>query len=190
MPHPLWILHLVFWWPFLVRGQVQRAQGTGAHLGKVVHAHPRAVALVGAHTVAAVVMYVGLAVGVQDPAVRGLTPGLVVGSVLALGAIGLARWTLRTFRSWRLRAEITEGHVLSTDGPFRWVRHPIYAAMDLLALATFVWVPTPATAAALALMVVVGDVRSRAEEGLLLTAFGDAYRDYMGRVRRLLPGVY
>lgn len=189
MPHPLWILHLVFWLPFLLRGQVQRMSGTGAHHGKVVHAHPRAVALVGAHTVAAVVMYVGIGVGVRD-APGGPSAGLVAGTVLAVAAILLARWTLRTFRSWRLRAEITEGHQLSLAGPFRWVRHPIYAAMDLLALATFVWVPHPLTGVALLLMVVVGDVRSRAEEGLLLTAFGEEYRGYMDRVKRLVPGVY
>lgn len=190
MPHPLWFLHLAFWWPFLVRGQVQRSRGEGAHLGTVTHAHPRAVSLVALHTVVAAVMYVGIGIGVRDPAASEPGAAMVVGTALIIGGSVLARWTLRTFKSWRLRAEITDSHELSTDGPFRLVRHPIYAAMDLLAIGTAVWVPNPFTVAAAVGMVIVGDVRARAEEDLLLTAFGDAYRAYMGKVKRLVPLVY
>lgn len=190
MPHPLWFLHLAFWWPFIVRGQLQRSRGEGAHLGEVTHAHPRAVHLVVLHTVVTVVMYAGIGLGVRDPRAQDPTPQMVIGTALIILGSVIARWTLRTFRSWRLRAEITERHELSTDGPFRFVRHPIYAAMNLLAVGTAVWIPNPFTLAAAVGMIVVGDVRGRAEESLLLTAFGDAYRVYMARVKRLLPFVY
>lgn len=188
--HPLWVMHLLFWWPFILRGQVQRLKGTGSHLGEVKHRHPQAVALVAVHSVGVGLMYFGVGWGAADPASRALGAPLIVGSILVFGASALARWTLNTFRSWRLRAELTEHHVLETDGPFRFVRHPIYTAMNLLALGTLVWVPNVASALGLLLTVVVSDLRARAEEGLLVTAFGDEYRAYMARVRRFVPGVY
>jgi protein-S-isoprenylcysteine O-methyltransferase Ste14 len=35
-----------------------------------------------------------------------------------------------------------------------------------------------------------GDLRARAEEKVLLAAFGDRYREYAARVKRFVPGVY
>jgi protein-S-isoprenylcysteine O-methyltransferase Ste14 len=97
---------------------------------------------------------------------------------------------MRVFRSWRFQARIDATHRLSTDGPFAFVRHPIYAALDLLALGSLLWIPTPWTAAGLLLMMVMGDVRARGEEKVLLAAFGEDYRRYSARVRRFVPGIY
>jgi len=62
--------------------------------------------------------------------------------------------------------------------------------LNLLAVGTAVWIPTPIILAATALMIVGGDIRARAEEGILLAAFGDAYRDYAARTKRFFPGIY
>jgi len=40
------------------------------------------------------------------------------------------------------------------------------------------------------LVIAGGDIRARAEEKILLQAFGERYRDYMKRARRLIPGLY
>lgn len=188
--HPLWIIHLAFWWPFILRGQLERMKGTGAHLGEVKHRHPRARELVAAHSVGVALTYFGLWRAANEGVGLGFSASVLVGGLLILGGSALARWTIRTFRSWRLRAELTEQHVLETDGPYRYLRHPIYMAMNLLALGTVTWMPNVWTALGFLLTAVVGDVRGRAEEGLLVTAFGDEYRSYMARVRRFVPGVY
>jgi protein-S-isoprenylcysteine O-methyltransferase Ste14 len=40
-------------------------------------------------------------------------------------------------------------------------------------------------------VVAVGsDLRGRAEEKLLSKTFGDAYRDYLAKTKRFVPGVY
>jgi protein-S-isoprenylcysteine O-methyltransferase Ste14 len=109
--------------------------------------------------------------------------------IIALGA-WLMCWALVYFRSWRFRAKLDAGHELATGGPYALVRHPIYAGLNLLALGTAVWVPTPLTWIAVGLMVLGSDLRGRAEEGVLRQAFGDAYRDYCARTRRFVPGVY
>jgi protein-S-isoprenylcysteine O-methyltransferase Ste14 len=87
-------------------------------------------------------------------------------------------------------AEVSGGHELTTTGPFAYVRHPLYAALDLLALGTALWVPHPTVIAGALLAAFVGDRRARTEERLLLAVYGDAYARYAARVRRLVPGLY
>ena len=70
------------------------------------------------------------------------------------------------------------------------MRHPIYLALDLLALGSALWLPTAWTAAGFLMMVVTGDIRARGEEKLLIAAFGDSYRRYRAGVRRFIPGLY
>jgi protein-S-isoprenylcysteine O-methyltransferase Ste14 len=153
---------------------------------------PRARALVVLHGLAFAVMYYGIGQAVAAPArVRWLWPPQpVAGAVVILAGAALVAWTMRVFRSWRFQARIDATHRLSTDGPFAFVRHPIYAALDLLALGSLLWIPTPWTAAGLLLMMVMGDVRARGEEKVLLAAFGEDYRRYGARVRRFVPGIY
>src|SRR5260221_242671 len=109
--------------------------------------------------------------------------------IIALGA-WLMCWTLLHFGSWRFRAKLDEGHRLATGGPFRFVRHPIYMGLNLLALGTAVWIPTGILWASLLLMFVGGDLRARAEEKLLTQVFGDTYSAYCNRTSRFLPGIY
>jgi len=137
-------------------------------------------------------MYYGMGKAVAAPARAGVlwTPLPVLGAAFILAGAVLVAWTMRVFRSWRFQARIEAGHKLSTDGPFAFVRHPIYAALDLLALGSLIWIPTPGTAAGLLLMMVMGDLRARGEERVLLGAFGEDYRRYGARVRRFLPGLY
>jgi protein-S-isoprenylcysteine O-methyltransferase Ste14 len=121
---------------------------------------------------------------------RLLAPQQVAGGCVMLAATALAAWTLWVFRSWRLAAHLDPGHELCTAGPFRWVRHPIYLAMDLLALGSWLWAPTALVGGAVVLVAVGGDWRARSEERLLLGAFGEGYERLQRRVRRFIPGVY
>ena len=152
----------------------------------------RARALVALHGAGFFAMYYGIGQSVAAPArVRLLwSPQPIAGAALILAGAALVGWTMRVFRSWRFQARIDAGHRLSTDGPFAWVRHPIYAALDLLALGSLVWIPTPWTAAGALLMAVMGDVRARGEEKVLAAAFGEEYRRYATTVRLFIPGIY
>jgi protein-S-isoprenylcysteine O-methyltransferase Ste14 len=143
------------------------------------------------HIVAFGLMYSGIDAAVFRHRVPAWLAGQrVLGALIIAAGGALMSWALLYFRSWRFRATLDEGHQLATGGPFRYLRHPIYMALNLLALGTAVWAPTPIILAAAALMIVGSDLRGRAEEGILLSSFGDTYRDYSARTRRFLPGVY
>jgi type IV secretory pathway VirJ component/protein-S-isoprenylcysteine O-methyltransferase Ste14 len=163
-----------------VRHTAARASGT--HLPLVLHG------------LAEGVLYYGLARAVLVPAAAAdpclIPPQRPAGAFLMLAAVALAAWALAVFRSWRLAARIDRGHELCTAGPFRRVRHPIYLAMDLLALGSWLWAPTAVVALGVVLVALAGDLRARTEERLLHQTFGQAYDSYLRHARRFVPGIY
>jgi protein-S-isoprenylcysteine O-methyltransferase Ste14 len=79
---------------------------------------------------------------------------------------------------------------LVTSGAYRFIRHPLYASLLYLAWGAALKSPTPASVA-LALVATASLVATaKAEEAENVRRFGDAYREYMARTRRLfIPGV-
>jgi len=139
-----------------------------------------------AHCAGFGILYFGILFG-GDP---WFAPESGLGTALILAGMALMLWTLRSFHSWRLAARIEQGHQLATHGPFRLIRHPIYAGLDLLALGSAFWLPTPVVWLGFIGVLIGGDVRARVEEKLLARAFGSAYEGYCRQTRRLIPGVY
>ncbi|HKQ57643.1 MAG TPA: isoprenylcysteine carboxylmethyltransferase family protein [Candidatus Eisenbacteria bacterium] len=85
---------------------------------------------------------------------------------------------------------IQEGHTVHTTGFYALVRHPSYLGILLMDLG---FAGVFRSVVALALMPVVFWMFKRrmdVEESFMVEQFGDGYRDYMGRTRRLLPGAY
>jgi protein-S-isoprenylcysteine O-methyltransferase Ste14 len=187
----LYLFHAAFYAAFLPRFLARSAQTLTTAEEKPAAAARFSRGLVLFHMVALGVLYFGVGGAVFGHLRRSLfPPQRLLGMLVLVAAIALVVWTLAVFRSWRLRASLTAGHELSTDGPFRFVRHPIYMAMDLLAVGTLLWLPDPFVAAGAALVAVGGDLRGRAEEKVLRAVFGDRYREYQRRVQRFIPGVY
>jgi protein-S-isoprenylcysteine O-methyltransferase Ste14 len=143
------------------------------------------------HSLAFFIMYYGLGAAVIPARVPHVFTGQRVSGALVIGvAAALICWALVHFDSWRVRAKLDVGHRLATDGPFRYLRHPIYMGLNLLAIGSAIWVPTPALWASALLMCIGSDLRARAEEKLLTRAFGAAYSDYCKRTSRFVPGLY
>lgn len=81
-----------------------------------------------------------------------------------------------------------ERHELVTHGPYRWMRHPTYAAIPMVIVILFLlsanWV---IGAGGFVLVNVVNLVRIPVEEAQLTERFGDEYRRYQERAGRFLP---
>jgi protein-S-isoprenylcysteine O-methyltransferase Ste14 len=113
---------------------------------------------------------------------------------LALIVIGIViRWTaiLTLRRYFTIDVAIQEGHELIDRGIYTVVRHPSYsgALVSLLGLGLAFrnWL-------SLAVVMIAGLAsllyRIHVEERALIDHFGERYRDYARRTRRLIPGVY
>jgi len=94
-------------------------------------------------------------------------------------------------RNWSITLEIRDQHALVTSGVYRHVRHPMYAAFWLWALAQSLllpnWVAGPAGLTGFGMLFFF---RVGREEELMLETFRDEYRLYMARTSRILPGIY
>ncbi|MBW8883930.1 MAG: isoprenylcysteine carboxylmethyltransferase family protein [Planctomycetia bacterium] len=192
----IYAAHLAFWLLFAAghvyaRGQFAAPAPSPAATDAPPMSAPYSRLLVGMHMIAFAILYSGIGLALFHSGVPRLIPfQRVLGCIVILAGGALMCWARVWFASWRYRAEITADHQLATGGPFRFIRHPLYAGLNLLALGTAIWIPTLIEWIALALMLLVSDLRARAEESLLDRAFGQSYRDYRQRTRRFIPGVY
>ena len=91
-------------------------------------------------------------------------------------------------RQWSVKVEIQEEHKLITDGIFRYIRHPMYAAHILWGIAQplllWNWI------AGLSMLVMIFPLyfyRVPKEEIMMVDEFGDEYRHYMDRTGRVFP---
>jgi protein-S-isoprenylcysteine O-methyltransferase Ste14 len=93
--------------------------------------------------------------------------------------------------NWSVSLDLRERHTLVTTGVYAFVRHPMYAAFWLLALAQALmvpnWVAGPAGFVGFGILFFG---RVRREEGMMIEAFGDEYRSYMRRTARVIPRLY
>ena len=107
---------------------------------------------------------------------------------LALIAGSLLVWMFRTLGRNLTDTVVTrKQHTLVTTGPYRWVRHPMYASAALAIvgnpLVAANWYLFVAGCLALLLLV----IRTRKEEQNLIAKFGDDYRNYMQQTGRFVP---
>jgi protein-S-isoprenylcysteine O-methyltransferase Ste14 len=115
-----------------------------------------------------------------------------VGLVVAIAALVMFRLTHKALgRNWSVSLEVRESHKLISDGVYRHLRHPMYTAFWLWAVAQALLLPNWfAGCAGLVGFGILFFGRVAKEESLMLESFGDAYRQYMSRTRRVIPWLY
>ena len=101
--------------------------------------------------------------------------------------VATAKCWARMGKDWRMAVAVGEKTNLITDGPFRRIRHPIYAFSILLMLCTAVVVPTLPMLVVAVAHVVWMNAKARNEERHLQKTLGDDYARYMQRTGRFFP---
>jgi protein-S-isoprenylcysteine O-methyltransferase Ste14 len=121
-----------------------------------------------------------------SPAVQG------VGLLAVAAALAVVVWAMAVNRFFSpvVRIQTDRGHHLVTSGPYRFVRHPAYAAFPFLmvgsGLALGSWL-----AALIGLLLVLPVLRRTAVEDRVLREHLDGYAAYAQQVRyRMFPGVW
>ena len=113
-------------------------------------------------------------------------------AAIALVAVGgwLLVWTFRSLGKNLTDTVVTRReHTLVAHGPYRWIRHPLYTTVAVLAtgipLLTANWFLMIVGPISFALLV----IRTRTEEANLVARFGEGYSGYMQRTGRFVPRV-
>ena len=117
-----------------------------------------------------------------------LSAGIVC---LAVGLWLFARSHADLGTNWSITLEVREEHQLVTHGIYRSLRHPMYSALLLYSLGQALvvpnWIAGPSYAVAMSLLFAF---RVGPEERMMLDEFGKDYEAYMGRTKRLAPGIW
>jgi protein-S-isoprenylcysteine O-methyltransferase Ste14 len=112
---------------------------------------------------------------------------------VGIAVLGAALWLFRRShadlgRNFSATLKIREAHQLVTTGVYRFVRHPMYASFFLLALAQFLLLPNwLVDIAGLSGAGILFAFRIEREEQMMIEQFGDVYRSYMTRTKRVIP---
>ena len=94
-------------------------------------------------------------------------------------------------RNWSVTLELRTQHSLVTSGVYSRVRHPMYSAFWLWALAQVFllpnWIAGPAGLVGFGTLFFL---RIGQEEEIMCEKFGEEYRRYAARTARIVPGIY
>lgn len=116
------------------------------------------------------------------------SPWVHLAQGLALLGGGITVWHYRLLRRARQVSGVSGQLPLVTDqGLFRWLRHPMYAGDALMMVGFALLAPSLLTGSAAALGWIGVQRAARAEETRLLRRYDQVYTAWMGRTGRLLP---
>lgn len=109
---------------------------------------------------------------------------LATGMALGLWTISVNRWG-----NFNIRPEVKRGARLITNGPYRWVRHPMYSSV-LLGMSAFVVADfdEPRLAMYVSLLIVLA-IKAGHEEKHLRAAFTE-YDAYAAHTQRFIPMIW
>lgn len=117
-------------------------------------------------------------------------PVQTIGLALALAGVLLACWSRGLLgANWSSVVQVKQDHELIERGPYRRVRHPIYAGLLLLFLGNAILVAEWRGLLAVAIVFASFWRKLRLEERWLAQHFGPPYLDYVKRTDALVPGV-
>ena len=134
-----------------------------------------------------VVMVGGFLALLAQRAVFSASPFVMAVQAIALLLLAWARWTFGR-RSFHFAANPTQGGLI-TNGPYRYIRHPIYAAVSL-----FTWAGIAGhwswAAFSCGLVVLVGALARIFSEEILVAARYPEYADYARHTWRMVPYIF
>ena len=113
--------------------------------------------------------------------------GGLVQNAITIAALFLGIWAIATLRfSVNVLPDVRESQLLFTEGPYKFIRHPMYTSV---LLATAAWVSNrPDVFSVLLWLMLLADllIKLRYEESLLTARFPD-YKAYSKKAKRLIP---
>lgn len=90
-------------------------------------------------------------------------------------------------RSWRIGIDPGETLALVSSGPYKLVRHPIYALRMAINVCAFLMAPSLLVLVTAAIDFILLQIEARREERYMLSTHGNVYANYQREVGRFVP---
>ena len=121
-----------------------------------------------------------------------IPPWRICGGI-AVGLLGIVLATAgirHLGKQWRIQAALSKDHELITSGPYKFIRHPIYASMLAMFIASvFLLGRLPWWPIGFALFLAGIETRMHIEDALLQNRFGARFEEWIKAVPAYLPGL-
>jgi protein-S-isoprenylcysteine O-methyltransferase Ste14 len=116
----------------------------------------------------------------------------MTGLAILLFSLALRIWARAHIRGlYSGHVEVKAEHQLVQSGPYRFVRHPGYSGLVLMALGITLGYSSLIGLLSIPILLLPGlAYRTDVEEELLAEHFGETYRQYARRTRRLIPFIW
>jgi len=92
--------------------------------------------------------------------------------------------------AWRIGIDPENRTDLAENGPYRWIRHPIYSGWLLMLLGSVLVVPHRAIDLGAIVTAIGVALQARREERHMRETFGERYARYAARTGRFMPRVW
>ncbi len=117
------------------------------------------------------------------------------GLVLFLAGLCLTFWARRTLGAmWGIstsrQVKLLPNHRLIQNGPYAWVRHPMYLGWWISVLGLLMIYRTWILLGIFIMSLAIFYRRARLEESVLAEKFGDEWKSYAARSKCLIPFIY
>jgi len=119
----------------------------------------------------------------------------IIGLVIYLAGLGFTLWARRTLgKYWGLSTSINvkllDEHQIVQNGPYAFVRHPMYFGAWTFMFGLLLLYPTWTILILLVSMLAAFSGRARREEIALAERFGNAWTEYKKRTKLIIPFIY
>lgn len=138
-----------------------------------------------------VIYYLVIRLGVTTLPIGGAARSAMIVAGMVLIAIGVAfnLWGRVELKSaWADQIKVYEGQELIIGGPFRWVRHPLYASLIWVFVGgALIYANVASLLLTLLVFIPMMYVRATREDAALGGVFGERYEEYRRRTGMFLP---
>ena len=107
-------------------------------------------------------------------------------------ALILFWWVHKTLgKNWSPALEIRKNHKLVTRGPYKYIRHPMYTYM-WIGVAGYWLISSNWIVGIVAFLTwsILYFIRLSEEEKMMIEEFGEEYKDYMRKTKKIIPWIY
>lgn len=104
------------------------------------------------------------------------------------GILGLITLFYNRIGNFRVYPELKPGFKLITNGPYNYIRHPMYTSVILSVLGTAIYLNDPLNYLGLCMAVIAVILKALKEEHLIAEEYSE-YKEYISRTTRFIPFV-